>query len=79
MILKFQHHKVPTHYSGNGDVLDIVVHKNVRLSQVIVSDMLDSDHLPIIFHLLDHIRSRNLSDPVDKLQIENGFNAWPLN
>jgi hypothetical protein len=35
----------PTHYSpaGNGDVLDtrIVVHQNVRLSKVIVSDVLD--------------------------------------
>jgi hypothetical protein len=58
----------PTHYypMGNGDVLEIVVHKNVRLSEVIVSDILDSDLIPIIFHLLDHIRSRNLSDPVDK-------------
>jgi endonuclease/exonuclease/phosphatase family metal-dependent hydrolase len=34
----------PTHYSpvGNGDVLDIVVHKNIRLSNVIVSDILDT-------------------------------------
>jgi hypothetical protein len=58
----------PTHYSptGNGHVLDIVVHKNVRLSEVIVSNILDSDHIPIIFHFLDHNRSRNLSDPVDK-------------
>jgi hypothetical protein len=39
----------PTHYSpvGNGDVLDIVVHKDIRLSNV-VSDILNSDHLPII-------------------------------
>jgi hypothetical protein len=57
----------PTHYSpmGNGDVLDIV-HKNVRLSEFIVSDILYSDHIPIIFYLLDHIRSRNLLDPVDE-------------
>jgi len=36
----------PTHYSpsGNGDVLDIVVHQNVRLSEITVSDTLDSDH-----------------------------------
>jgi hypothetical protein len=27
---------------------------------------LDSVHLPIVFHLLEHIRTRNLSDPVDK-------------
>jgi endonuclease/exonuclease/phosphatase family metal-dependent hydrolase len=39
----------PTHYSpvGNGDVLDIVMHKNIRISNVTVSDILDSDHLPI--------------------------------
>jgi hypothetical protein len=57
-----------THYSpaGNGDVLDIVVHQHVRMSEVIVSAILDLDHLPIVFHLLDHIRTRNPSDPVDK-------------
>jgi hypothetical protein len=41
--------------------------KNVRLSEVVVSGILDSDQLPIISLLLDHIRSRNISDPVDKL------------
>jgi hypothetical protein len=58
----------PTLYSpaGNGDVLDIVVHKNVRLSEASVSDILDSNHIPIVFHLLDHVRTRNLSDLVDK-------------
>jgi hypothetical protein len=37
----------PTHFSSarNGDELDIVMHKNVQLSEVIVSDTLDSDHL----------------------------------
>jgi hypothetical protein len=29
-------------------------------------DILDSDHLPIIFHLLDHVTTRNLPDLVDK-------------
>jgi hypothetical protein len=47
-------------------VLDIVVHKKVRLSEVIVADILDSDHLPIVLHLLDHVRTTNPSDPVDK-------------
>jgi hypothetical protein len=47
-------------------VLDIDVHKNSRLSEVTVSDILDSDHVTIVFHLLDHIRTRNLWDPVDK-------------
>jgi hypothetical protein len=58
----------PTNYSpsGNGDVLDIVVHQNIRMSDVIVSDILDSDHLPIIFHILDHVKIRNLPDPIDK-------------
>jgi hypothetical protein len=58
----------PTYYSpvGNRDVLDIVVHKNIRLSNVIVSDILDSDHLPIIFHILDHARIQNVSAPVGK-------------
>jgi hypothetical protein len=27
---------------------------------------LDSDHLPIIFHILDHVKIRNLSDPIEK-------------
>jgi hypothetical protein len=59
----------PTHYSptGNGDVL-YNVHKNARLSEVIVSDILDSDHLPIVFQLLDHITTRNVSNPVDKFR-----------
>jgi hypothetical protein len=58
----------PTHYSpsGNGDVLDIVVHQSIRVSDVIVSDILDSDHLPIIFHILDHVKIRNLSDLIEK-------------
>jgi hypothetical protein len=57
-----------THYSpsGNGDVLDVVVHQNIRVSDVIVSDILDSDHLPVIFHILDHVKIRNLSDPTEK-------------
>jgi hypothetical protein len=47
----------PTQYSptGNGDMLDIGVHKDIRLPKVIFSDILDSDNIPIIFHLLDHI------------------------
>jgi hypothetical protein len=60
-----------THYSpsGNGEVLDIVVHQNIRVSDVIVSDILDSDHLPIIFHLLNHVKIRNLSDPIEKFRL----------
>jgi hypothetical protein len=47
-------------------VLDIVVHKNVRLLEFIVSDILDSDHKSFFSNAMDHLRTRNLSDAVDK-------------
>jgi hypothetical protein len=49
-------------------VLDIVVHKHVRLSEVTVSAILDSDHPPVAFYFLDHVRTRNtyILDPVNK-------------
>jgi hypothetical protein len=37
--------------TGNGDMFDIVVHKKVWPSEVIVSDILDSDHLPITYNV----------------------------
>jgi hypothetical protein len=69
MGLKFQH-QCPTHYypMGNGDVLHRVVHKEVQLPQVIFCDILDYDHLPIVFHLLDLIKTRNTSVPIDKFR-----------
>jgi hypothetical protein len=59
----------PTHFipDGRGDVLDIVVHKDVRLSEVRVLDILDSDHLPIMFCTLDHVKDREILDPAEKL------------
>jgi hypothetical protein len=67
----------PTHYSpmGNEDVLDIVVHKNIRLSDVIVSDILDLDHLPIMFHILDHVRTKHNSKPFEKFTNWGGLKA----
>jgi hypothetical protein len=47
---------------GNGDILDIVVRKNIRISNVIVYDILGSDHLPIVFNILDHIRTSKVTD-----------------
>jgi hypothetical protein len=44
-----------------------VVHKNIRLSDVIVSDILDSDHLPIIFHILDHVITKQILKSFEKL------------
>jgi hypothetical protein len=60
---------------GNENVLDIVVHKNIRLSDLTVSDILDSDHLPIMFHILDHVRTKQISEPLENLQIGSGFKA----
>jgi hypothetical protein len=70
----------PTHYSpvgtvGNGDVLDIVVHQNSRVSDVIVSDILDSDHLPVIFHIVDHVKIRNISEPIERFTDWNRFQS----
>jgi hypothetical protein len=61
--------KCPPHCSpaGNGDVLDIVVHQNIRLSRMIISDILDSDHLPVVFNRPIHVKTKNLSEPVEKL------------
>jgi hypothetical protein len=62
----------PTHYSpaGNGDVLDLLVHQNIRVSDVIVSAILYPDHLPIIFHILDRVKIKNLSERTEK------FTGW---
>jgi hypothetical protein len=69
----------PNHYSPveNGDVPDTVVYKNIRLSDGIVSDILDSDHLPIMFHILDHVRTKQISEPLENFTDWSGFKAWP--
>jgi hypothetical protein len=70
-----------THYPlvGNGDVLDTVVHKNIRLSNVIVSDILDSDHLPIIFHILYNVRTKNVLAPLKKITDWERFQSLTSN
>jgi hypothetical protein len=47
-------------------ILDTVVHQNIRLSNVTDSDILGSGHLPLMFHILDHVKSRNLSERVEE-------------
>jgi hypothetical protein len=42
------------------------------VSDVNVSDILDSDHLPILFHILDHVEIRNFSETVEN------FTDWEL-
>jgi hypothetical protein len=69
-----------THYipDGRGDVLDIVVHQNVRLSEDVVTNILVSYHLPIMFSILDPVRRRDALVPVEK-QIGSSFKVSPLN
>jgi hypothetical protein len=45
----------PTRYSpaGNDDVIHTFVHKIVRLPEIIISDILNSDHLQLVSHFLD--------------------------
>jgi hypothetical protein len=58
----------PTHFvsDGRGDVLDIVVHKDIQLSKVRMLDIMNSDHLPTMFCILDHVKAREILDPVEK-------------
>jgi hypothetical protein len=57
-----------THFVPNGrvDVLDIVIHKDFRLSEVRVLDIMESDHLLIMFFILNHIKAREIMDAVEK-------------
>jgi hypothetical protein len=52
---------------GNGDVPGTVMHENVLLWDIIVSDILDSDHQPIIYHKRDYVTIRNFLDPVENI------------
>jgi hypothetical protein len=71
----------PTHYflAGIGNVLDIVVHQNTRMSDVIVPDILGSDHLPIVFHILYHVIIMTLSEHTEKFTDLDRFQTSPLN
>ncbi|PNF15438.1 hypothetical protein B7P43_G18173, partial [Cryptotermes secundus] len=54
-----------------GDLNDKKPFWNSRVSNpsdVIVSDIFDSDHLPIVFHILDHVKIRKLSEPIEKFR-----------
>jgi hypothetical protein len=53
---------------GGGDILDIAVHQNIQLSEVIVTNNLDSDQLPVMFIILDTARMREVLDPFEKLR-----------
>jgi hypothetical protein len=70
----------PTSYSptGNGDVLDIVVHK-IRLSYVTVSDILNSDHFLTVFYILEHVTTKKLSEPFKKFRDWERFQSLASN
>jgi hypothetical protein len=59
-----------THYTfdGSDDVLDTEVHQNVHVPEVTVTDILDSDHLPVMFSNLNPVRTREALYPVEKLK-----------
>jgi hypothetical protein len=40
---------------------------NVRLSDVIVFDVLDSYHPSVLFHILDHVRAKDVSHQVEEI------------
>jgi hypothetical protein len=67
-IVQLIQHFSAIHYSpvGNGNILDTVVHQNIRLSVVIVSDIPDSEPLLVVLHVLYHVNVENLSEPVKK-------------
>jgi hypothetical protein len=64
----------PTHYNRQriGDALNIILHKNVLLTDVIVSDVLYSHHPPVIFHIQVHIIPEIFQTLMKNLQIGSG-------
>jgi hypothetical protein len=56
------------HYTPDGrdDVLNSAVHQNIQLPELIITDILDSNHLPIMFSILD-LYKKEAFDPVEKL------------
>jgi hypothetical protein len=77
-ILAPQHstHFVP---DGRGDVLDIVVHKDVQLLEISMLHILDSNYIPIMFCILDHVKAREVFDAVEKFtQSGSSFKALRL-
>jgi hypothetical protein len=41
----------------------------------IVSDILDSHHLPIVFYILDHDKIRNISEPIEQITDWNRYQS----
>jgi hypothetical protein len=60
-------------------VLDIVFHHNIRLSHVNVSDILESDYLPIIFHILEHVTTNKPLEPLEIFTNRERFQSLASN
>jgi hypothetical protein len=67
----------PARYNpdGRADVLDVLVYQNVWQSEAIVIDILGSDHLQIMFTILDSIRTREASGPVERFTYWQRFQS----
>jgi hypothetical protein len=74
MILKFEHHNSPLNTLLR-EMVTCSILLCTRTSGCEKSLTLDLDHLPIMLHSLDHIRSRNLSDPVNKFTDWKGYKS----
>jgi hypothetical protein len=64
---------------GNGGILDIAVNKNIRFSNTIISGILDSDHPPIIFHIPNNVRTKNVLVPLEKFTNWDRFQSLVSN
>jgi hypothetical protein len=62
----------------SGDVLDNVFHQNIRLPGVTVSDILESDHLPIVFTHWITLQIRTFRNLLKHSETGNGFKVLPL-
>jgi hypothetical protein len=60
-------------------VLHIVVHQNIRLSHVGVSDILEYDHLPMVLHILNLVTTNKLLEPLEKFTVWEGFQGLDSN
>jgi hypothetical protein len=67
----------PSSPDGRGGVLNILVHQNVRLSEATVTEVLDSDYLPVKFSFADHVRARDVLYPAEKFTDWEQFQSLP--
>jgi hypothetical protein len=77
---KFKHHSAPVITLPQDMVMYLTLWSimYIRFSRVIIFDLLESNHLPIVLHILDRIKTKNLLEPVEKSQTGSSFKALPL-